>query len=82
MTFALTNMKHHTLAIEIAHLQSAKFLSAQSRSVQGHQNYAMARGSRRFDQLRHFLFAQDHWESFRAFRVDQIDVPITVGEVP
>jgi hypothetical protein len=36
----------------------------------------MVRGRCRFDQPGHFLFAQDHWQPFRAFRVDQIDVAI------
>ena len=36
----------------------------------------MVRGSGRFNQPCRFLFAQDHWKSFRAFRVDQIDVAI------
>ena len=59
-------------------LSIGQFLSAQSRSVQGHQNHAMA--SRLLaDSISRadFFLAQNHRQSLRRFRIDQID--LTVG---
>jgi hypothetical protein len=76
VSFALTNVNHLALAIDIAHFQSAKFLPTQSGSVQRHQNHAMVRGTGGFDQSRDFLLAQNHRQSFGTSRINQIDLAV------
>jgi len=56
----IADVHHHALALNIGDLQPAQFRATDSSRVQGHQHRAVEEVTGRVDQLRDFLWAQDH----------------------
>ena len=59
-SLAAPNVDHHPLAVDIADLQIRQLGPSHTGGIQRHQDRAVKRDQRRFDQARHFFLTEDY----------------------
>jgi len=75
--FALADVNHHPLAVDIGDLKAAEFGAPDTRRVQGHEHGAVEEVTGRVDEVRDFLGTQDLRELARAFGPGDVFEQIT-----